>query len=424
MARWSIWTRLLAALLAGVLATVLVSAGMTYVVSPRATLAFAASKVYFPDEFSRDGALLRGRIVRGSDKTDPIAVWEVATGKQIAQFADLPRWTTFSPDGQLAFVDGDGRFALRNPVTLTEQVTAVTGLPPDTQAAFSADGIRLATLEWKPDAKSRQVRLWDRTSGKGRVLFADSHGEYKVGAIQFSPDGRKLGVLLPSGVVRFWDTNTGAERGQYHLKTDTVALRCWVSPSLDKVVLTGWWSRLSSSWDDDVTGDDAEETTLWALPPTAQQPLREGQGAELLQRVGYTRYGSEIRLIEPSVRVGLISSVTFTDQGRVFGTRFASEGGLLGNSEVLAVWAIDDKWKRVGTIPGCADGLVSPDGKSVAVATHNFGGIELWPLPSTAPPTQYLAGLAAVVGLLTAGLLWRFSGRGSGSQNNRAIGSP
>ena len=115
----------------------------------------------------------------------------------------------------------------------------------------------------------------------------------------------------------------------------------------------------------------------------------------------------------------MISSVTFTDQGHVLGTRFAHERGLLaqmtnnyltyGDSDVLAVWDIDDNWKRLGAIPGCEEGIVSPDGQSVAVERDFFAGIELWPLPS--PPTRVPAFLAAAAGLLAASFLWWLSGR-------------
>ncbi len=80
MSRRSIWLRLLAALAAGTLAAAGVGVGAWWSISPRATLTFAASKDFYPEEFSKDGSRLLGRIYLGPSATDPVAVWDVATG--------------------------------------------------------------------------------------------------------------------------------------------------------------------------------------------------------------------------------------------------------------------------------------------------------------------------------------------------------
>jgi hypothetical protein len=221
--------------------------------------------------------------------------------------------------------------------------------------------------------------------------------------------------------MRIWDTVTGEEQGRYIFTTETHVERGWLNPALDRVVLTGSWTMIGTEWNGP---SGAEETTLWALPTAEQQAPLENQAPRLVQRVGFKRYGEEVRLIEPSVPVGVISSVTFTDGGHVLGTRFAFERGLLGQvtngfitagkTEVLAVWAIDDSWRSVGSIPGCGDGVVSPDGQFVAVATEHFGGIELWPLPPPPPPTRLAASLGAIAGLSATMSFWWLSRRRRG----------
>jgi WD40 repeat protein len=402
----------------GILVAVATGAAVARVLAPRPIRSFEESKDFFPEEFSKDGSRLLGRIYRGLGAAEPLAVWDVTTGERLAQYTDLPQWATFAADGQLAFVDGNGNLVLRDPAKLTQQVTLVGELPAKTKLAFSPDGKLVATMEAISNAQGCQIRLWDLNSGKGRVLIADDRANLERRAFQFSSDSRELGALWGDGTVRVWDSVSGEDRGLYRFNTETGIERCWLSPALDRVVLTGFCASIGSSWDG---LNWTEDTTLWALPRAGQHPMLDDQAPLLVQRVGFNRYGNEIQFIEPSVPVGLISSVTFTDEGHIIGTRFAAHTGPLGrvtnnfitasDTEEVKVWAIDEGWRNVGAIPACGDGLVSPNGQFVACVASDLRGIELWSLPPPTPPTRLALSVGAGAGLLVASSIWWLSRR-------------
>jgi WD40 repeat protein len=385
----------------GVLAAVAVSAAVLCIPSRRGRiLTFADSKAFFANEFSRDGSLLLGRIYRGRGDRDPVAVWDVATGELLSRFADFPRHARFTADGQIAFMDKNGPLIFRDPVTWSERVTVVSGLSGEAQLALSANGRFLATTKrWEAHAKAR-VRLWDLTTGKNRVLIDEAKRECPITVLQFSPDGQQLGTVSWNGIVRIWDTATGAERGRYKTSNDTAPTGCWLSPTLDKVVRSGYWLTISRDLDNN-EADARDETTLWALPPLTKGSPLELQAARLVKRVGFTHYGNDFRLDDPAVRVGLISSVTFTNTERVLGTRFAAN-----KKDELVIWDIDEYWAKLGAIPGCTDGIVSPDGRFVAASVSQFGEIELWPLPPPSPLPRLSVGVATIMGLLAAAAIW------------------
>ena len=171
MSRRSIWLRLLAALAAGTLAAAGVGVGAWWSISPRATLTFAASKDFYPEEFSKDGSRLLGRIYLGPSATEPVAVWDVATGELLARFTDLPRWVTFTPDGQLAFVDGTGRLVLRDPATLSEAGHGHRRTSPR-HAACILFGGQTPRYDGMEAERLRQVKFGCGTGPAGRAAFS------------------------------------------------------------------------------------------------------------------------------------------------------------------------------------------------------------------------------------------------------------
>ncbi len=70
--------------------------------------------------------------------------------------------------------------------------------------AFSRDGKRIATA----GVFDRVAKIWNAESGKEEMSLSEHEG--RVYSVAFSPDGTKLATSGNEGIVRLWDTATGA----------------------------------------------------------------------------------------------------------------------------------------------------------------------------------------------------------------------
>lgn len=194
---------------------------------PTAAQPFAQLKTDFQVysiAFSRDGGL----VVAGSLGTkNPIIVWDVATGKQLHAFADLP-----GGPGQLWFPDNQtllaaftilggeesGSTRVITRVISWDLTTGKRGkeieLPRGgANLAISPDGKWLVTRHKFPDTKGT---VWDTTNWKEvATLEAVAAGDKNFASATFSADG---GVLVTAGkglTIKIWDTSTWKLKAEY-----------------------------------------------------------------------------------------------------------------------------------------------------------------------------------------------------------------
>ncbi len=152
-------------------------------------------------EVPKQGALSPdGRLVAVT--TNPVSVWEVATGRKRVELPGLvdPLGVTFSPDGKrLAAADGSELvvYDLRTGGTV-RRIQAPGTEPLFTAFVFAPDGARIAT-----GGADGVVTLWDVTTGEALVAF-DRH-EGPVTGISYSADGTRLLSAALDGTAVVWD---------------------------------------------------------------------------------------------------------------------------------------------------------------------------------------------------------------------------
>jgi len=140
-------------------------------------------------EWSLDGASLVTAIGWST------IVWDAASGKQRAVYQhNLESHVTLSPNGKQIFM---GQAICR--LDTGEPILQLSG---ESAAAFSPDGLRLATGDW-----GGNVMLWDAATGK--LLHKVRAHVSGVRHLTWRHDGSQLASCGDDGFVRVWDPSTG-----------------------------------------------------------------------------------------------------------------------------------------------------------------------------------------------------------------------
>src|SRR5262249_18248612 len=189
--------------------------------------------------FSPDGKL----IASASWNNDPVRLWEVATGKELRQFA-LPANISalgFSQDCKvLAIGDMTGSVQLLDPSTgklvrqslQTKEEVMTLAFTPDGRTL--AVGSRISAPRGQP--MPSKLRLWELATGQVCHLFEGKN--IGVQSVAFSPDGRTLVSAGGTGIW-LWDVPTSKElrRFEGHDGGVTAAV---LSADGDRVASAGW----------------------------------------------------------------------------------------------------------------------------------------------------------------------------------------
>jgi WD40 repeat protein/serine/threonine protein kinase len=146
--------------------------------------------------------------------TGHLAWWDLATGKlnKVRNTQTDGASLTLSPDGKwLAVADQIGAVWLFDAVT-GEPILALKGHQLFVlRMAFSSDSTRLLT-----GGADETVRLWDLRTGQELLVFEETS---QAGSVAFSPDGKRIAMSYPKGVVKELlaaegVSNIGSSKGQ------------------------------------------------------------------------------------------------------------------------------------------------------------------------------------------------------------------
>jgi RNA polymerase sigma factor (sigma-70 family) len=278
-----------------------------------------------------------------------VAVWDVATGKELRRFGkpgERPtgvRWNGFaslpglavSPDGKTLASAGDGIC-----LTLLDLATGKEAL------ALGGHRSGVTAVRYGPDGKTviscggdSTVRTWEAATGK-------EVGEFRLPAgvltHQLSRDGRTLVTREADGTVRVWDATTGKERHTFG-GTPQAFSSLGLSPDGKTLV-----------------GSDPRERVL---------------------RLYDTVSGKELRSIglQAGAPDGVMVFLPLT-------SAFSADGKLVAAARavnVVGVWeAATGREVRSVALPEgqkACTAAFSPDGRSLAVETAD-GAITLWEL--------------------------------------------
>ena len=304
----------------------------------------------------------------------PAILWNMSTGKRIAELAPLAA-IAFSPDNRLVAGISGGSIRLWNAATGAESAR-FAGRSDLTSIAFSPDGKRLMTT-------GTDVRLWDATSGVESLAFGAEAEAPK--AASFSPDGTGIVTTGGDGTATIRDAATGAALAV--LKTPGIAvLQAMFLPDKGRVLTTGS-DGVARLWDAGsgkplgTFGEVSTKLVMVALSPdgttlaTSQSDrsvtlwdVRSGRSVATLSDHGARVYGMAF---SPDGRRLVTASADNT--ARIWDARVPRQPRVLAKDDVRSVrWSPDGR--HIATISGDRTIRVY-DATDKSVAALPFAGV-------------------------------------------------
>jgi WD40 repeat protein len=195
--------------------------------------------------FSADSRLLFAVSSPQREQTNTLSVWEVAGGKQVAQWT-IPALSPLVGDRKLAPSPDGTTLALGLPegtarlldLASGHQKHSLTVTPSKAEnprgasaVAFGPDGKHLVT-----GGHDGFVRVWETATG--RELWARRGNHYGVIALAVSPDGKRIASGGREDLIRIWDTATGADACPFDSHDDALVAVA-TSPDGQRVVTRG-----------------------------------------------------------------------------------------------------------------------------------------------------------------------------------------
>ncbi|WP_437672231.1 pentapeptide repeat-containing protein [Sorangium sp. So ce131] len=143
------------------------------------------------------------RVAAGSTST---ILWDVNSGIEVAQISRRGVYSiAFSPDGARIALGLVGSFSVFGARTCNLQLAVEAGSPHEGEVCASKDGRLIASASFGSPAS---VHLWSALDG--RFLREIEAHPSLIGGIAASRDGRRVASGAHDGIVKVWDTESGA----------------------------------------------------------------------------------------------------------------------------------------------------------------------------------------------------------------------
>jgi WD40 repeat protein len=257
---------------------------------------------------------------------------------------------------------------LRNVRTHVEQLIELRGLHLRAFHLFSPDGRFVVT-----SYLGKQLAVWYLANHELRMRLATTDDEEDwLGPIRFSPDGRYLTGLSHKGWVWTWDLDTGERTETFRPFDRRPYAEVRISPDLQRMVTrrSNPHKGTSSHW-------GFHWRQLWTLTPGNYAPIADGPEFMGVHDVQLTAGRAFALGHQPVPTMDPLTTNV-----------------LLRGERNLRVWDLDNR-RLLADIPDAGRGLISPDGRMIAVMPINGRPIELWSLPVDDPSATNLVVIAA-----------------------------
>jgi len=308
----------------------------------------------------------KGNSLTSASSDGMIKIWDLTTHKEVGTLSGhtgFVRSVAFSPDGAtLASGSDDGTAKLW------------TAQPPE--RVFTRPGHNIYSVSFSPDSQtlaaadeSRVIKLWNTRN-------LQLQGELKTSAdprhIEFSPDGKILGVILSDGRVTLWDLTTKSELRGFDAHPGTMGQGLTFSP------------------DGKTLATCADDHTVKLWETSSGKMLAKAQHADVVYSVSFSSDGKMLASGSLDKTVQLwdattlkhIATLESQDLG-VLCVAFSPDGKLLASASfdnTIQLWSI------APTIPtklltGHSQGVIaiafSPDGRTLASVSYDHQA-KLW----------------------------------------------
>ncbi|MFC9602407.1 hypothetical protein ACFTTN_02935 [Streptomyces niveus] len=358
-----------------------------------------SSVVFSPD--GRTVATLSNGIVRlrGTRTHQPLTPLAPLPGRAAA--------VTFTPGGRVLAVGSDG--SVWDITTgRTKVVRANTSTEPaSTAVAVSRDSRTIATSD-----RGRTVRIRDLATGRARHTLTHESGD-SVLRMAFSPDGKTLATGTSSGSIRLWDMSTGRLRENTHREPITGH-----TSDVTSLAFSPNGKHLSTAGADSVV-------RLWDLTDGSNDTVltgHTGSVGSLAFSPNSRTLATSSRMVNDAVRLWDIApdarkTLTRSETSQIRALAFRPDGQtLIASSEdrdmsrhtnTARLWHLPTgrTWAFPTSHTGILESLaVSPDGRTIAAVRADESSddsVHLWDVDATriktAPLPSYESGSGSVV---------------------------